>query len=284
MLYTIDHETAYSYNERVRESYTVCHLQPLSDATQYCTGFDLRIEPFAQIFVYRDRFGNEVHHFDYLPNHDVLTICARSSGGHRTGEPAASATIRATRGSYGGSASSGALRFHARKPVLVFRPELRNFATFLGDPGDDLAAYFIRAGEAIHELFRYDRDATGVHTIVDEAVELRSGVCQDFAHVYVALCRLHGIPARYVSGYIHTRSGDEVLGAEASHAWCEAYLPPHGWVGFDPTNARLINDDFVKIAVGRDYRDVSPVRGVYKGASQGLLSVNVAVEALTTTQ
>jgi transglutaminase-like putative cysteine protease len=113
-------------------------------------------------------------------------------------------------------------------------------------------------------------------------VELRSGVCQDFAHVQVALARLHGIPARYVSGYIHTRSGDDVLGAEASHAWCEAYLPPYGWVGYDPTNARLIDDQFVKIAVGRDYRDVSPVRGVYKGASQGLLSVNVAVEALTT--
>ncbi len=284
MLYTIDHETAYSYSQRVRESYTVCHLQPLSDTTQYCTGFDLRIEPPAQIFVYRDRFNNEVHHFDYLPNHDVLTICARSTV----------VTVRASRPQAPPFAQRAALTadpllpqlydFMHESPYIVFGPELRNFATFLGDPGDDLAAYFIRAGEAIHELFRYDRDATGVHTIVDEAVELRSGVCQDFAHVYVALCRLHGIPARYVSGYIHTRSGDEVLGAEASHAWCEAYLPPHGWVGFDPTNARLINDDFVKIAVGRDYRDVSPVRGVYKGASQGLLSVNVAVEALTTAQ
>jgi transglutaminase-like putative cysteine protease len=284
MLFTIDHETAYSYKERVRESYTVCHLQPLSDLTQYCTGFDLRIEPPAQIFVYRDRFGNEVHHFDYLANHDALTISARSTVvTARASLPQAPVSVE-REALIGDAILPQLYDFMHESVYIVFGPALRNLSTFLGEPGDDLAAYFIRAGEAIHELFAYDRDATGVHTIVDEAVELRSGVCQDFAHVYVALCRLHGIPARYVSGYIHTRSGDDVLGAEASHAWCEAYLPPYGWVGFDPTNARLIDDDFVKIAVGRDYRDVSPVRGVYKGASQGLLSVNVAVEALTTTQ
>ena len=284
MLFTIDHETAYSYKERVRESYTVCHLQPLSDLTQYCTGFDLRIEPPAQIFVYRDRFGNEVHHFDYLANHDALTISARSTVvTARASLPQAPVSVE-REALIGDAILPQLYDFMHESVYIVFGPALRNLSTFLGEPGDDLAAYFIRAGEAIHELFAYDRDATGVHTIVDEAVELRSGVCQDFAHVYVALCRLHGNPARYVSGYIHTRSGDDVLGAEASHAWCEAYLPPYGWVGFDPTNARLIDDDFVKIAVGRDYRDVSPVRGVYKGASQGLLSVNVAVEALTTTQ
>jgi transglutaminase-like putative cysteine protease len=284
MLYTIDHETAYSYSQRVRESYTVCHLQPMSDITQYCTGFDLRIEPHAQIFFYRDRFGNEAQHFSYLPNHDALKISARSSV----------VTARPSIPEPPGSVHREALAMDSLLPELydylhesaytTFGPALREFAAWLGEPGDDLAHYFIRAGEAIHELFRYDRDATGVHTMVDEAVELRSGVCQDFAHLLVALARLYGIPARYVSGYIHTRSGDDVLGAEASHAWCEAYLPPYGWVGYDPTNARLINDEFVKIAVGRDYRDVSPVRGVYKGASQGLLSVNVAVEALTTTQ
>ena len=282
MLCTIDHETAYTYSERVRESYTVCHLQPISDATQYCTGFDLSIEPRVPIFSYRDRFGNEVHHFSYLPKHDVLSICARSS----------IVTARPSLPDPPGPVHREAVTADPLLPEFydylhesayaAFGPALLDFAAWLGEPGEDLAAYFIRTGEAIHELFRYDRAATGVHTIVDEAVELRSGVCQDFAHVQVALARLHGIPARYVSGYIHTRSGDDVLGAEASHAWCEAYLPPYGWVGYDPTNARLIDDQFVKIAVGRDYRDVSPVRGVYKGASQGLLSVNVAVEALTT--
>jgi transglutaminase-like putative cysteine protease len=112
---------------------------------------------------------------------------------------------------------------------------------------------------------------------------LRGGVCQDFAHILVALCRFHAIPARYVSGYIFSGQESGILGAEASHSWCEAYLPPFGWVGYDPTNDTRISDEFVKIAVGRDYRDVSPVRGVYKGAHGGLsseLSVNIAVEAL----
>lgn len=284
MLYTIDHETTYLYSERVRESYTVCHLQPISDVTQYCTGFDLAIEPRTQVFAYRDRFGNQVHHFGYLPNHDLLTVCARSRV----------VTARASLPEPPGAVHRDVLAADPLLPefydylhesaYVAFGPALIDFSAWLGEPANDLTAYFIRAGEAIRELFRYDREATGVHTIVDEAVALRSGVCQDFAHVHVALCRLHGIPARYVSGYIHTRSGDDVLGAEASHAWCEAYLPPYGWVGYDTTHARLINDEFVKIAVGRDYRDVSPVRGVYKGASQSLLSVNVAVEALATTQ
>jgi transglutaminase-like putative cysteine protease len=114
-------------------------------------------------------------------------------------------------------------------------------------------------------------------------VRVRGGVCQDFAHILVALCRLHHIPARYVSGYVYSGQERGILGAEASHAWCEAYLPPYGWVGFDPTNDKLIDDGFVTIATGRDYRDVSPVRGVYKGSSPGhatLMSVNVAMESL----
>jgi transglutaminase-like putative cysteine protease len=101
----------------------------------------------------------------------------------------------------------------------------------------------------------------------------------------VALCRYHGIPARYVSGYVYSGQEGSVLGADASHAWCEAYLGPvAGWVGYDPTNDTLIDDRFARIACGRDYRDVSPVRGLYKGAQQGSMSVNVAMEALAGAQ
>lgn len=286
MLYTIDHETTYSYSGRVRESYTVCHLRPLSDTTQYCTGFDLSVSPGTTIFSYRDRFGNEVHHFEYLPNHDRLTIHARSAVvTARPHEPEPPPPV--TRNALAADPQLHALYdFVHESSYVAFGPALRAFAAELGEPGDDLAAYFISAGEMINAAFRYDQDATSVHTGVDESVRLRGGVCQDFAHVHVALCRMHGIPARYVSGYIHTGSEESgVLGAEASHAWCEAYLPPFGWVGYDATNARLVNDEFVKIAIGRDYRDVSPVRGVYKGgASQSMMSVNVAVEVLTSQQ
>lgn len=285
MLYTIHHETAYSYHERVRESFTVCHLRPITDAQQYCTDFDLSVEPATTVVSYRDRFGNEVHHFSYLPSHDELTICARSSivtlrpADPPALQPVSRAMLQAD------PLLPEFYDFLHESSYATFGPQLRAFAASLGDPGDDLAAYFIRTGQAIHDAFRYDQEATSVHTGVDESVELRSGVCQDFAHVHVALCRLAGIPARYVSGYIHTGPAESgTLGADASHAWCEVYLPPYGWIGYDATNARRINDEFVKIAIGRDYRDVSPVRGVYKGASQGLMSVNVAVEALAAQQ
>ena len=135
----------------------------------------------------------------------------------------------------------------------------------------------------IHEGFSYDRSRTTVHSTVAESLSLRAGVCQDFAHVMIAALRAARIPARYVSGYIF--GGDSSLvGAEASHAWCEAYLPPFGWVGFDPTNDRLVDEHFVVVAIGRDYRDVSPVRGVYKGIGTSEMAVNVAMEALQSAQ
>jgi transglutaminase-like putative cysteine protease len=135
----------------------------------------------------------------------------------------------------------------------------------------------------VHRTFSYDKAATTVRSAVDDALATRAGVCQDFAHVMIAAARNAKIPARYVSGYIF-RGDSHVLGAEASHAWCEAYLPPSGWIGFDPTNDRLVDDHYVKIAIGRDYRDVSPVRGVYRGSADAEMSVDVAMEALANQQ
>lgn len=285
MRFTIAHRTRYRYPTPVHESHTIVHLQPRSDVTQYCTRYELSVTPRTRVFSYADRFGNDVQHFAILPEHDLLEVVARSQVVTARGPGTAPAPLpRALVDDdplldelYDYLAESRYVKFSASLDALLVE---------IGAPGrdDDVVAWFAHASGALHDGFAYDKTTTSVQATVEESVRQRSGVCQDFAHVLIALCRRIGIPARYVSGYIHTRSGDDVLGAEASHAWCEAYLPPYGWVGFDPTNARLIDDDFVKIAVGRDYRDVSPVRGVYKGASQGLLSVNVAVEALTTTQ
>jgi transglutaminase-like putative cysteine protease len=168
---------------------------------------------------------------------------------------------------------------------VVFSPELKSFAGEVGDPGaDDLVAWYLHAGTTIKHKFAYNKNATSISTTIAESIRERAGVCQDYAHILIALCRYYGIPARYVSGYIYSGQEGSVLGAEASHAWCEAYLGPHGWVGFDPTNETLIDDRFARIGVGRDYRDVSPVRGIYKGASGSSMSVNVAMEALAGSQ
>ncbi len=280
MQFTILHQTTYRYPQKIHESYTICHLQPRSDQTQYCTKFELAIVPRVRLFAYQDRFGNDVHHFAYLPDHNVLSITARSNVA--TTSPALpEVPERVERAQLEADPALPLLYdFLHESPYVAFSSNLRDLAAGLGPPEDDLVAYYLRAGDAINRDFSYDKSATSVHATIDESIRLRGGVCQDFAHILVGLCRLAGIPARYVSGYIFSGQEGSILGADASHAWCEAYLPPHGWVGFDPTNAKLINDEFVKIAIGRDYRDVSPVRGVYKGASSATMSVNVGMEAL----
>jgi len=280
MNFTILHQTTYRYPQKIHESYTICHLQPRSDLTQYCTKHDLAVAPRVRIFTYQDRFGNDVQHFAYLPDHDVLSIIARSNvatmlpADPPMPEPVHRAAIAAD------PSLPLLYDFLHESTYVTFGPALRGLSADLGSPEEDLVTYYLRIGRAINTYFAYDKSATTVHATIADSIAARAGVCQDFAHILVGLCRLAGIPARYVSGYIFSGQEGSILGAEASHAWCEAYLPPHGWVGYDPTNAKLINDEFVKIAIGRDYRDVSPVRGVYKGASSATMSVNVGMEAL----
>jgi transglutaminase-like putative cysteine protease len=287
MEFTILHQTAYHYSELIHESYSVVHLQPRSDASQYCTRYELHVTPSTRLFSYVDRFGNDVQHFAVLPDHDHLSIVARSAiVTVRPHEPPLPAPT--TRRALAADPQTRWLIDELQEgEYIAFGPDLVAFADEVGDPGDDdLVAWMLEAAAAIKRTFTYDTSATSVRTTVDESIRLRAGVCQDFAHVLIALARYRGIPARYVSGYLFNEQGGEgsVLGAEASHAWCELYLPPHGWVAIDPTNDVLVDDRFAKIAVGRDYRDVSPVRGVYKGASRSTMSVNVEMEALAGAQ
>ena len=284
MRFTIAHRTRYRYPVPVHESHTIVHLQPRSDVSQYCTRYELTVSPRARVFSYADRFGNDVQHFAVLPEHDTLEIVARSQvvtarGKARPPAPMPRSLIDED------PALEELWDFLHEGRYVRFGPGLAELAAPLGIPGsDDDAVEWLRgASKAIHDGFVYETGSTSVHATVEDSISARRGVCQDFAHVLIALCRRVGIPARYVSGYIHSGGGD-VLGAEASHAWAEAYLGPHGWVGIDPTNDTWIGDHFVRVASGRDYRDVSPVRGVYVGASSSTMSVDVAVEALKPAQ
>jgi transglutaminase-like putative cysteine protease len=131
--------------------------------------------------------------------------------------------------------------------------------------------------EQMHRGFRYLPNSTHVNTRTADVLLSRTGVCQDFAHVMVGLCRSLKIPARYVSGYLYNGPADQLLGAQASHAWAEIYLPGHGWCGLDPTNNRIIDGHYVKLSVGRDFADVSPLRGTYVGVSSHTMAVDVLV-------
>ena len=283
MEYTIDHQTAYYYPDNVSESYTVLHLQPRSDQNQFCTRYVVDVAPHAQLHTYVDRFGNEVQHFAILPSHDRLSILAHSTVVTLL-ESDPPEPVEATRSLLDADLQLPRLYDFMNESTFVrFTPEIETFWRELDIPPDRIGIWCRNVSRHIHETFAYDTEATTVRSTVREALSRRAGVCQDFAHVMIAVLRSAGVPARYVSGYIF-RGESQVLGAEASHAWCEAYLPPHGWIGFDPTNDLLVNDHFVKVAIGRDYRDVSPVRGVYRGSKHAEMSVNVAVDVLASAQ
>jgi transglutaminase-like putative cysteine protease len=281
MEYTVAHETTYLYPEPVRESYTVVHLQPRTDTRQYCTAFSLRVTPSAAPRSYIDRFGNLVHHFAILPAHASLSIVARS---RVVTTPAADPAdpLQATRKLLDEESLPVEFFDYLHDSAYVHQDDaLEAFMLGLPRLDNNIGGWCHAVAKAIHEGFTYDSESTTVHSTIAESITMRAGVCQDFAHVMIAVLRSARIPARYVSGYIF-RGDSNVAGAEASHAWCEAYLPPFGWVGFDPTNDRLVDGHFVSIAYGRDYRDVSPVRGVYKGDVTSEMAVNVAMEALQT--
>ena len=279
MEYTVEHETIYKYPRSVTESYTVVHLQPRTNLRQYCTGYALDVAPSSRVFSYVDRFGNDVQHFAIVPEHTELRIVARS---HVVTLPATSGN-GPTRGVRAADLDADPrvpelAEFRGTTPYVRVDDTVAGLAREIDAPDDDLAAFFLAAGSYLHRNFSYRPGVTDVRTTVADVIVAREGVCQDFAHVLIALARSRGIPARYASGYIF-RGVAGTLGADASHAWAEAYLPPFGWVGFDPTNERLVDDGFVLVALGRDYGDVSPTRGLYRGVEAATLSVAVAVGA-----
>jgi hypothetical protein len=145
-------------------------------------------------------------------------------------------------------------------------------------PGDDepVSQWVGRVNRIIPERFEYARDVTDWASPIHDLLSLGKGVCQDFAHLMIAILRRNGVPARYVSGYIHRPNKES-----QSHAWCEAWLPGLGWVGFDPTNAVQINERFVRVAIGRDYTDVPPNKGIHRGQAQESISVRVETRELS---
>ncbi|MEA2786105.1 MAG: hypothetical protein QOF71_2209 [Candidatus Eremiobacteraeota bacterium] len=278
MEYTVEHETIYEYPRSVTESYTVVHLQPRTNLRQYCTGYGLDVTPPARVFSYVDRFGNDVQHFAIVPEHTELRIVARShvvtmpANGNGPTRGVSLADLEAD------PRLPELAEYRSTTPYVRVDDTVAQLARNIDAPSDDLAAFFLAAGSFLHRNFSYRPGVTDVRTTVADVIAARAGVCQDFAHLLIALARSRGIPARYASGYIF-RGVAGTLGADASHAWAEAYLPPFGWVAYDPTNERLVDDGFVLVALGRDYGDVSPTRGLYRGVEAATLSVAVAVGA-----
>ena len=282
MLFEIRHVTQYNYDEPVRESVMELWMQPRVAHGQNLLNFSLEVDPPAQIFSYIDPWGNTVRHFDVPHPHRRLTITTHSLVETDAPSPLPGALDAAEwdrlRGETVRAECWDFLRPHgfaASTPTLL---------TFCQDRGvgalrdlDPLTA-LRRLNTVIYRGLDYERGVTGADSPIDEALEAGRGVCQDFAHIMIAIARAWGIPARYVSGYLaagqeHCERSDP----QATHAWVEVFLPSLRWIGLDPTNDILACERHITVATGRDYSDVPPSRGVFKGDAESQLSVGVSV-------
>jgi transglutaminase-like putative cysteine protease len=275
MILEVQHETRLEYSEPVTESVTEVRMEPGSDADQSCRSFHLLVSPPTQLFRFQDGFGNHVHHFNVLARHTEVRILAASlieTHPRMQDLLVSRATYPLDRASIDLSAVDY-LRF--RGPVRSI-PQLAPLLEALRpEPGTVLAQAVLQVADYIHTHFEYARAVTLSTSPIDHVLEVGKGVCQDFTHLMIAILRSFGIPARYVSGYVHRPNKES-----QSHAWCEAWLPDVGWSGIDPTNHVVVNDHFIKVAIGRDFTDVPPNKGVYRGQAQETISVRVETRAL----
>jgi transglutaminase-like putative cysteine protease len=277
LLLNISHLTRYTYEGQVKDSFNEARLQPVSDSLQQCRDFHFKINPNSPVRDYPDFYANCVHYFDVPEPHESLEVQAISSV----------QTLPESRGPIpvagpdAISASPMKEQFfdflHSSEFVSLEADVWREAVDALPSGVTDIWPDTVAIGEHIHRNYKYTPLSTNVNTRAVEVVKKKQGVCQDFAHLMLGLCRTHGIPARYVSGYFlnKNRLPGEI---EASHAWLEVFIPGYGWKGYDPTHRRETDTRYVKLAVGRDYSDIRPVGGTFRGKGTRKMVVEVTVD------
>ncbi len=279
MFYSIRHCTRFRYSAAVSESLMEARMHPRTEGTQRCLTFQLSVSPKARVTSYRDYLGNMIHHFEVPGNHTELMIVAES---------VVDSLQQGERGQLGPEAWEELDRLVAEgdywemlEPSHFAQPSelLKELSNSLGVARrSDPLSLLLELNGAIYNWFAYTPSITRVDSPIDDALLTRQGVCQDFAHIMLALTRELRIPCRYVSGYLYHGSTNRYRSSEgATHAWVEALLPRLGWVGFDPTNNLLTSERHIRTAIGRDYADVPPTRGVFKGQAHSELAVSVRV-------
>jgi len=290
MTYLISHKTTYKYKHPVSIGNHLAYLTPRSQPGQVCDWNELHIKPTPAMCSRRtDYFGNAVNVFTIQDPHEKLEIEARSRvmlDGQVSGLPLHSPPWEEVARSVPADSSPAgieAYQFVFESPRIKTSPEFGEYASQSFAPRLPLAEALLDLTARIHKDFRFDSKATTVRTPTEEVFRRRRGVCQDFAHLQIACLRSLNLPARYVSGYLRTyrRPEDQHLtGADASHAWVSVYCPDAGWLDVDPTNNVVPSQSHVTLAWGRDYGDVSPVRGVIVGGRDHTLEVAVEMRAL----
>ncbi|MEI7784837.1 MAG: transglutaminase family protein [Betaproteobacteria bacterium] len=304
MLLQVLHETRYDYSAPVENAQHLAYLRPLEHAAQQVLMHELRIspEPVHQRTA-ADIYGNSRTHFSLRASHGHLVVQAQSlvrtsaTADPRKQGSASWEQVRQRCQYQSGAAWDGAIEFAFASPCAPRSEAFAEFARPSFMPGRPMAEASWDLMERIHRFMRYESHSTEVNTPALQALQQGKGVCQDFAHILVACCRSMGLPARYVSGYMLTKPAPgqpRLVGSDASHAWASVYClaaeparkpgnresgdgPAGYWLDLDPTNNRMPGQDYVTVACGRDFLDVSPLRGVIQGGSKHNLSVAVTV-------
>jgi transglutaminase-like putative cysteine protease len=275
--FTIRHITRYSYEEPVRDSANQVILFPLRDEYQEVTKQELQVTGDPQVEIYKDYYGNDIGSFSYADPHTELiidsrievTVIAKAMPGDTEPKEKQWQELQQLKSTY------PYIDF-IKQELFAADDEVRKLPVIQQSREFTPLAAAMLLNKYVYEAFSYNKAVTDVETTIDEVWKLKAGVCQDFAHVLLVMLRIIDVPARYVSGYICSNKNG-MRGEGATHAWVEAYIPFYGWLGIDPTNNCMVNDLHVRLATGRSFGDVSPVKGTYKGTSRHVLEVGVTV-------
>jgi transglutaminase-like putative cysteine protease len=279
MILEIQHETAMEYSHPVSEWLCELRMEPVSDGSQRCHSFQISIGQPVNLCNYLDGFGNRVHHFNLLKPPTTLRILVASvveTEDTGIGPMASQVTFPPEATAHGWQLPLETFDYLPLRGPVQATPLLEPLLTELRPmPRMRVGMWVCQVAEYIRGRFAYARDVTDATSPIDHLLTRGKGVCQDFTHLMIAVLRSYGVPTRYVSGYIHRENKES-----QSHAWCEVWLPDIGWTGFDPTNGCPVNGHFVKTAVGRDFSDVPPNKGTYRGTGDERIKVRVATRTL----
>jgi len=285
IIYQIEHETVFNYSDEIAESVMEVRVYPKQDTYQRCLSFQLRINPHVATHQYLDYLGNVIHHFNIPDLVKELVVLSRAVVEVFPNQIDEDLAVKTNWGSLSQVCTNPSDEIwdmvqpsHFVLPTdllkqLILELELKKL--------ENPFATVTNINKKLNSYFAYEQNSTKVDSPIDDALTLKAGVCQDFTHVMLAVLRELKIPARYVSGYVYPRLDSADRSSDgATHAWVEVLFPEFGWVGFDPTNGTLAGERHIRVAVGRDYKDVPPTRGLYRGGDTSELTVNVKVTKL----
>ena len=280
--YKINHITRYTYSSTVIDCTNQIMLYPIIDSLLEVRNHEIKISHNPAVESFTDYFGNHIGVFSIIKPHTSLLIHSMADV---ITKPIAFPADDMNAVDQWQIIKN--LRYHTAyidfldPEVFVSSEEVRNVLNEIVDKEKTPLQNAISLSEYVYNNFTYQKGITSVETKTEEVWQLKAGVCQDFAHILLIFLRMFEIPSRYVSGYICPKD-KEMRGEGATHAWVEAYIPNYGWIGLDPTNNCIVNDQHVRLATGRNFEDCTPVKGTYKGSGEHTLEVSVEIKNGTT--